>query len=176
MKHSISLFIFLLLSTLLFGQDTTIVKGNNSKIDELNSRLEKLLKETEPTDSITIQIGELRQLIDGLRYELDQLKVDVKDIKEGKYNTTPSLDSKLNDEDYYVVVAARGNLQNAQRALPRYQRGEKLLIVQNARGTWYHLIHEKAYTMEEAQRVTARVRGDGISDAWWVTGKKLKMK
>ena len=175
-----------LLVTLLFfninaqAQDTAKVEGNKQKIDELNSRLDKLLSGNETgEDSLSIKLDEVLVIVKELQREMNNLKGEVDELKSGKlrYDIEPKSGStSLNSESYYVVVAARGNEERIQKALITMQKEAPLMIVQNSRESWYHLIHKQAYNMAEARQTAEKEKQNGISDAWWVSGKKLKSK
>ncbi len=175
-----------LLATLLFfninsqAQDTAKVEGNKQKIDELNSRLDKLLSgnETGEKDSLSIKLDEVLVIVKELQREMNNLKGEVDELISGKfrYDIEPkSASTTLNSESYYVVVAARGNEERIQKALITMQKDAPLMIVQNSKGTWYHLIHKQAYSMAEARQMAEKEKQNGITDAWWVTGRKLSL-
>lgn len=171
--------LFLAFSMSLFSQDSAKVEGNNQKIKELNSRLDQLLLGKEqPRDSLAIKLDTMLMLIKELRQEMKTIKQEFAKIKKGevKYEIEPQSTSVLERGSFYVVVAARGNLRKAQEALLQYQKSYPLMIVQNERETWFHLVHKQSYSQNEVGNMVARERMNGIKDAWWISGEKLKMK
>tara|TARA_B100001109_G_scaffold255893_1_gene262585 strand:- start:860 stop:1399 length:540 start_codon:yes stop_codon:yes gene_type:complete len=171
--------LFLAFSLSLFSQDSAKVVGNNEKIKELNNRLDQLLLGNEqPRDSLAIKLDTMLMLIKELRQEMTTIKQEFEEIKKGKvkYEIEPQTTKALESDSFYVVVAARGNLRKAQEALLHYQKNYPLMIVQNDRGTWFHLVHKQSYSQNEVGKMVARERMNGIKDAWWISGEKLKMK
>jgi hypothetical protein len=177
---SISLLATLLLfNTHAQAQDTARVSGNKEKIKELNNRLDNLLKGNEgKKDSLSIKVDEVLVIVKELQIEMNKLKGEVEELKSAKlrYDIEPKeATTSLSSGAYYVVVAARGNKERIQKALIKMQKEAPLMIVQNSRGTWFHLIHKKAYSMSEARQMAEKEKQNGIADAWWVTGRKLSL-
>jgi hypothetical protein len=80
----------------------------------------------------------------------------------------------LENGEYYVVVASERTKARADKYLARYELTQKLRVVQNSKGSWYHVIIDRALNIRTAIETTENVRQKDVKDAWWVTGRKLK--
>ena len=76
--------------------------------------------------------------------------------------------------EYYVVLASGKSKVQAERYVSRYEHTQKLRVVKNAKGTWFHVIIDQAQDMRSAIETSSAIRKKDVKDAWWVTGKKLK--
>jgi hypothetical protein len=174
----------LCISIVGFAQQEKKVEKNDQKIDELNKRLDNLVgsSKTITGDSIEFKIDLLFQEIRSIKTEIQSMRQTVEDIKAigvSNSNTTKldKLNSKLDDlenGEYYVVVASERTKARADKYLARYELTQKLRVVQNSKGSWYHVIIDRALNIRTAIETTENVRQKDVKDAWWVTGRKLK--
>ena len=91
--------------------------------------------------------------------KLDKMNVKFEEIEAG---------------EYYVVLASRKSKERAESYVARYEHTQKLRVVQNMKGSWFHVIIDQAQDMRSAIETASAIREKDVKDAWWVTGKKLK--
>lgn len=183
MKNFITLAL-LCISIVGFAQQEKKVEKNDQKIDELNKRLDNLVgsSKTITGDSIEFKIDLLFQEIRSIKTEMQSMRQTVEDIKANGVSTSNTtklnkINSKLDDlenGEYYVVLASERTKARADKYLARYEQTQKLRVVQNSKGSWYHVIIDTAQNMRTAIETTENVRQKDVKDAWWVNGKKLQ--
>jgi hypothetical protein len=160
--------------------DSLRVASNDKKINELNGRLDNLLQGSKNIgeDSISYKIDKLMQEVSSLKSELKNLQVSVNEIKatDAEKKKLAELTDKVNEIEsgqYYIVIGSERNSKRAELMQRKLSQEHPVKVVQNSRGSWYHIVLDKPYSMPEAIKQTAFIRGKSVSDAWWVTGRKL---
>ena len=173
-----------------FAQTEENVEKNDQKINELNKRLDNLLgtSKTISGDSVEFKLDLLFKEIQSLKVEMQLLLNAVDEINgNGVTSSATYSDSdkskldKINARfqeieagEYYVVLASGKSKVQAERYVSRYEHTQKLRVVKNAKGTWFHVIIDQAQDMRSAIETSSAIRKKDVKDAWWVTGKKLK--
>ena len=183
MKNFIGLLLVCFSLTAL-AQTEEKVQQNDKKINELNQRLDNLLGSSKSIsgDSVEFKLDLLFREIQGLKTEMNSIKTSVEGIKTNgvpNYNKAGlnQLNSKIQDienGEYYVVLASERSKERAERFVARFQNTQKIKVVQNLRGTWFHVVVDQPQDMRSAITTTNAIRQKDIKDAWWVTGRKLK--
>lgn len=169
-----------------FAQTEENVEKNDQKINELNKRLDNLLGTPKSIsgDSVEFKLDLLFKEIQSLRAEMQSLFNSIDDIKANVVTSSTSNQSNLDKMnakfeeieagEYYVVLASRKSKERAESYVARYEHTQKLKIVQNMKGSWFHVIIDQAQDMRSAIETASAIREKDVKDAWWVTGKKLK--
>lgn len=187
MKSFLSI-VLLAFGLVCFAQDDKKVEENNEKIGELNDRLDRLINGSTQIsgDSINIKIDRLISDIKEIKTEIQVLKQTVNKISEegvSKSNDENTeelakLETKLKDLDegvYYVILASAKYEEYGKKTQNRLAKnGLQVRLVQNARETWYHIILDQEYTLAEAIQKVEEIKKSKFSDAWFMTGRKLK--
>lgn len=167
----------ILFSFLAFAQTEETQEGKNQeKINQLNQRLDKLLEESkgDKEGSIDLKLDRLFTEIRELKKEVEALNRSFEKLQSGEGGELSK--KPMEQDEYYVVIASRRDRERAGRALEAYSAAKKaaLKMVQNQRGSWYHIILDQPFSLAEASKRSTAYRKSGIHDCWWVTGKKLK--
>jgi hypothetical protein len=167
-----------------FAQTEENVEKNDLKINELNERLDNLLGSSKSIsgDSVNYKLDLLFKEIQSLKTEMQSLLNSVDEIKaNGIPNSSQAKIDKINSKieeieigEYYVVLASERLKERAERYLARYEHTQKLRVVQNVKGSWFHVIIDQPQDMRSAIETSNALRAKDVKDAWWVTGKKLK--
>lgn len=167
-----------------FAQADKKVEKNDEKIDELNVRLDNLLGTSKSIsgDSVEYKLDILFQEIQSMKSEMKSIRKSVEEIKTpGVQNTNNAgldkFNSKIQDiesGEYYVVLASERSKARAESKMKQLSNTGKIQVVQNIKGTWFHVILENSFNMRSAIQKTTDVKKEKVKDAWWVTGKKLK--
>ena len=184
MKNFITL-LLICLSAAVYSQTEKKVEKNDEKINELNKRLDNLLgsSKTISGDSVEYKLDLLFKEIHSLKTEINSIKASVEEIKtnDGAPNSNKSgldqLNSKIQDienGEYYIVLASGRFKETVDRFVTRFQNTQKIKVVQNLKGTWYHVVVDQPQDMRSAIITTNAIRKKDIKDARWVTGRKLK--
>lgn len=168
---------FLSVSSVFAQSDSVKVDQNKNKIGELNQRLDNLLESSKTIDGDSVQykLDLLFKEIKGIKTSLTELKESVEELNETK--AIQVAEEKIADIEsgkYYMVLASRRDLGRINRA-KKAMDSRDLMVVQNSKETWYHLVSTRAMSMSDAILKTAAERKNGVQDAWWVTAKKLKV-
>lgn len=183
---TISTLAFLIIAQLCLAQkDSSVINNNQTKINELKERLIGLTeqKEKETFDSSAYKINYLFQEFKKLRLEVNKLDESIKKQKAAKdaIHLTAN-DGKLSAnktsidiEAFYIVVDSERTLERADKKLSTTKNYEvsDIIIIENARKTWYHLVLKEKLTIKQAKKNTNSFRKKGITDAWWTSGKNL---
>lgn len=163
------------------AQDAEKVNENNTKINELNERLDNLLGTNKPSeaDSSNIKLNLIMTDLKQIKEELSKLKVSVNEIQAGSSNPKLKEESitnntfNLDTAGYYVVLISDRTIEGAQKKFQKVSTKEEILLIQNNRQSWYHVVVKKPVTLTQAGQVTQKFRINGFADAWWTTGRKL---
>jgi prefoldin subunit 5 len=176
--------LFILIAQLGFSQkDTSTVGKNKNKIDQLNERLDRLLKggSSEEVDSTNYKLDYIFQEIKNIKSEISEMKQSIEEIKTIDRSVLNAENAVVAIKDaqgvsagaYYVVLASNRSKERAEKALKRLSGSHKVRLVKNSKETWFHIILESELTEKQAGLTTAEYRKKEFSDAWWTTGKKL---
>ena len=166
----------------LFGQnDTAQINQTKDKINELNQRLDKLYKssQTIERDSVQYKLDMLFEEVKAIKSSMAELKetVEILSGEATKDSSMKELEDKISDIQkgkYYVVLASERDMERI-KMVKKNMSNQQLLLVQNKKGSWYHLVLDKEIPMREAIQQTLNERQNGVKDAWWVSAKKLKL-
>jgi len=181
-KNFITLFL-LCFSIAGFAQAGKNVEKNVEKIDELNQRLDNLLGTSKSIsgDSVGYKLDLLFLKIQELKSEMKSIRLSVEEIKDnGVPNSDRAKLDKINSRfqeiesgKYYVVLASERTKVRAERFISNYKHTQKIRMVKNLSGTWFHIIIDQPQAMKDAIETTSAVRNKEVKDAWFVNGKKL---
>ena len=184
--RTISTIVFLFIVQLCTAQkDSSTVNNNQTKIEELKERLENLSvkKESEPFDSTAYKIDYMFQEFKKLRLEVNQLNESIQKCNTAKVpiqietNNSKLIANKnsIDVEAFYVVLNSDRTLEGADEKLSKTKEYDayNIIIVENARKTWYHLVLKERLSKAQAQKNTYSFRKKGFSDAWWTASKNL---
>ena len=167
-----------------FAQTEENVEKNDQKINELNKRLDNLLGSSKSIsgDSVEFKLDLLFKEIQTIKSEMQSLFNSIDDIKangvaasgQAKLDKMNAKFEEIEAGEYYVVLASRKSKERAESYVARYEHTQKLRVVQNMKGSWFHVIIDQAQDMRSAIETASSIREKDVKDAWWVTGKKLK--
>lgn len=177
--------LFFLFSQVGFAQnETKVVDQNRTKIDQLNERLDRLLNgdSSGEVDSTNYKLDYIFQEIRNIKSELNAIKTSVDELKTIERSTERAevaanglaVNSTISDADYFVVLASGRTLKEAELKLRRIKDSKNSMIIENDRGSWFHIVLKQPLDIKEAGKVAKQYRHKGFTDAWWTTGKKLK--
>jgi hypothetical protein len=183
---TISTLAFLIIAQLCFAQkDSSVINNNQTKINELKERLIGLTeqKEKKTFDSSAYKINYMFQEFKKLRLEVNKLNESIKKqnaakdaihltANDGKLTTNKT---SIDIEAFYIIVDSERTLERADKKLSTTKNYEvyNIIIIENARRTWYHLVLKEKLTIKQAKKNTNSFRKNGITDAWWTSGKNL---
>lgn len=183
MKHFITVAL-ICFSFAGFAQTEKKVQKNDEKIDELNQRLDNLIGSSKEIsgDSVEFKLDMLFREIQNLKTEMSSIRESVDEIKQnGVTSSNASGLNKFNSKieniengQYYVVIASERTKSRAEAVLKKLTDSKNFQVVQNAKGSWYHVIVAESFDMRSAIKRTFEIRKTNVKDAWWVIGRKLK--
>ncbi len=184
MKNVIIALGFLLLTGQLSAQsDSGEVTQNKTKINELNDRLDRLIKTTGevPKDSLEIKIDWLLHEMQVVKSEMKVLKSTVDEVAEDNKTILSQIENNqidakdLTEGMYYVVIGSRRDQKRAEELTLELAKSKDVQLVMNSRGTWNHVILKQAFTLEEAIKSVKDLRTtNSFKDAWWTTSMRLQ--
>jgi len=171
------------ISCLVAQSDSGEVIQNKSKINELNERLDKLIKTTSeiPKDSLELKIDWLIQEMKVVKSDISTLKTTVNTVSNENKQILDELKNNVIDakdliaDKFYVVIGSRRDELKAQELTKKLAVDHSVQLVMNSKGTWHHVILKDAFTQEEAiQKVNALRMKSSFKDAWWTVSKRLQ--
>ena len=184
MKNSISALLLVMLAFTSYAQSDSIeMTQNKSKINELNQRLDNLIKTTGeiPKDSLEIKIDWLIDEMKNVKSDITTLKTTVNSFSEDNNKLLEELKTNvidandLVDDRYYVVIGSRRDEAKAIELTKKLSTNYEVQLVTNSKGTWHHVILTPNYSKEEATKKVSDLKSSStFSDAWWTTSKKLQ--
>ena len=167
-----------------FAQTEKKVEKNDHKIDELNQRLDNLIGGSKAIsgDSVTYkldilfnEIQSLKSDMKAVRESLDEIKTSGVPVKNNsKLDNMASKIKDIESGEYYIILDSERDATRAENSKNKFEKTHTVKVVQNTKGTWYHVVLSKSQSMRSAIQTTNELRLKEIKDAWWVTGRKLK--
>jgi len=171
-------------SQFAFAQtDTSVTDKNKSKINELNERLDNLVKSTSTVssgDSVEIKLNILLKQMMEVKQEMASMKSAINTMSEEnkqareEYKKGNGIADNLEEGKYYVVIGSRRNQALAEALLKELSKNNQVKMVKNHRDTWNHIILTQSFSREEAAKKVQELRQGTFTDSWWTTAKRLQ--
>lgn len=184
MRKLIGVLVLSLFSSVLLAQsDSAEVTQNKSKINELNERLDNLIKTTRETekDSLEIKIDWLIDEMKTVKAEMSSLKTTVNDLSDDNKKILSEIENNTIDAKdliegkYYVVIASRRDQKKAEQLTLELAKSFEVQLVMNSKGTWNHVILKESFPLDAVSKKVYTLRKESaFKDAWWTTSKKLQ--
>jgi hypothetical protein len=165
--------------------DTVTTNKNKSKINELNQRLDNLVKTTSTIssgDSVEIkldlllkQMTEVKQEIATIKTAINTMSAENREaLEEYKESKSDGSTQDLMDGKYYVVIGSRRDLGLANALHKELSVSNQVKLVRNSKDTWNHIVLATPYSREEAAQKVHELRKGAFSDSWWTNAKRLQ--
>ena len=183
LRTILSIFMMGCFQLLLAQSDTAKVGQNKTKIDELNQRLDNLVKNTSSIgkeDSVEIKLNLLLKQMAEVKQEISTIKTAMNNMSEENRQAFEELNNGSNRQDinvengkFYVVIGSRRNPALAIALLNELKQTQDVILVKNSKKTWNHIILSTPYTKEEATTKMIELRKGEFQDAWWTSSTRI---
>ncbi len=184
MKKLLCILLFTSSFNCLFAQsDSGELIQNKAKINELNERLDKLIKSTGeiPKDSLELKIDWLIQEMKVVKSDISAFKTTFNTVSNENKQILDELKNNVIDakdlitDKFYVVIGSRRDESRARELTKKLAVNHPVQLVMNSKGTWHHVILKEAFTQEEAIQMANALRMESrFKDAWWTASKRLQ--
>lgn len=169
---------------LVFAQsDSAAADKNKSKINELNQRLDNLVKSTSTVsngDSVEYKLDLLLKQMKEVKQEITAIKADVNTIKEenraARIEGETAATNEIVGGSYYVVIGSRRDDNLAKSLLAELSITQEVKLVKNSKNTWNHIVLSTPFSNQDAAKKVYELRKGTFKDAWWTISKRLTMK
>ena len=183
LKTILSIFLMSSFQLLIAQSDTVKVGQNKTKIDELNQRLDNLVKNTSSIgkeDSIEIklnlllkQMAEVQQEISTIKTAMNTMSEENRQAFEELSNGSNRQNFSLEDGKFYVVIGSRRNPALAKALLSELKQTQDVILVKNSKKSWNHIVLRTPYSKEEAMNKMIELRKGEFQDAWWTSSTRI---